>query len=142
MKILPRFPLLKYFISLGRKEEELDSDDLDDDDFEDEDEEDEEKEEDSSDQICGAETLDSLKRYMDQMDQELLSTNVGQSFTQMVNPSSLLLPCIVYIPCAFPSFNIRLYKNTLLNGRISIFMISSEPQACHGQWLLSFISNR
>ncbi|XP_037542033.1 protein ecdysoneless homolog [Nematolebias whitei] len=66
---------------LGSKEE-LDSDDLDDDDFEDEAEEDEEKEEDSSDQICGAETLDSLKRYMDQMDQELLSTNVGQSFTQ------------------------------------------------------------
>lgn len=73
-----------YFISLGSKEE-LDSDDLDDeDDFEDDDEEVEAKE-DSSDETSGAETLDNLKRYMDKMDKELLSTNVGQSFTQTVN---------------------------------------------------------
>ncbi|XP_017283957.1 protein ecdysoneless homolog [Kryptolebias marmoratus] len=70
---------------LGSKGEELDSDDLDDDDdFDDEDDEEEaeETEGDSSDQMRGTETLDSLKNYMDQMDQELMSTNVGQSFSQ------------------------------------------------------------
>uniref|UniRef100_A0A8C6LZB1 Ecdysoneless cell cycle regulator n=1 Tax=Nothobranchius furzeri TaxID=105023 RepID=A0A8C6LZB1_NOTFU len=62
--------------------EELDSDDLDDDDDDDDDDEDE-TEKGSSDHadMSGAETLDGLKRYMDQMDQELMSTNVGQSFT-------------------------------------------------------------
>uniref|UniRef100_A0A8C6LZX8 Ecdysoneless cell cycle regulator n=1 Tax=Nothobranchius furzeri TaxID=105023 RepID=A0A8C6LZX8_NOTFU len=70
---------------LGSKEE-LDSDDLDDDDDDDDDDEDE-TEKGSSDHadMSGAETLDGLKRYMDQMDQELMSTNVGQSFTQTVN---------------------------------------------------------
>uniref|UniRef100_A0A1A7WHQ5 Ecdysoneless homolog n=2 Tax=Iconisemion striatum TaxID=60296 RepID=A0A1A7WHQ5_9TELE len=71
---------------LGSKEEELDSDDLDDDDLDDDndDDEEEETEKGSSDHadMSGAETLDGLKRYMDQMDQELMSTNVGQSFTQ------------------------------------------------------------
>lgn len=64
---------------LGSKEEELDSDDLDDDD---DDDDDDEKEEGSSGpaEINGTETLDSLRKYMDQMDQELLSTNIGQSF--------------------------------------------------------------
>ncbi|XP_012719492.2 protein ecdysoneless homolog [Fundulus heteroclitus] len=70
---------------LGNKEEELDSDDLDDDDDDDEEEEGvDETEEGSSVHVdmTGTETLDSLKRYMDQMDQELKSTNVGQSFSQ------------------------------------------------------------
>uniref|UniRef100_A0A8D0CTH0 Ecdysoneless homolog (Drosophila) n=1 Tax=Sander lucioperca TaxID=283035 RepID=A0A8D0CTH0_SANLU len=72
---------------LGSKEEELDSDDLDDDDDDDEEEEEEEegeeKEEGSSgyaSEMNGTETLDNLRRYMDQMDQELMSTNIGQSF--------------------------------------------------------------
>ncbi|XP_070772264.1 protein ecdysoneless homolog [Enoplosus armatus] len=68
---------------LGSKEEELDSDDLgDDDDDEEEDDEEEEKEEGSSGhtEMNGTETLDSLRGYMDQMDQELMSTNMGQSF--------------------------------------------------------------
>ncbi|XP_041866262.1 protein ecdysoneless homolog [Melanotaenia boesemani] len=70
---------------LGSKDEELDSDDLEDEDFDGEDDEEvEKKEEGSSNQadMSGTETLDSLKRYMDQMDQELMSTNVGQSFSQ------------------------------------------------------------
>ncbi|XP_051280789.1 protein ecdysoneless homolog isoform X1 [Dicentrarchus labrax] len=63
---------------LGNNEEELDSDDLDDDD----DEEEEEKEEGSSGhaEMNGTETLDGLRGYMDQMDEELMSTNIGQSF--------------------------------------------------------------
>nr|XP_046257566.1 protein ecdysoneless homolog [Scatophagus argus] len=68
---------------LGSKEEELDSDDLDDDDDEEEDEEEEDgKEEESSDhtEINGPEALGGLRGYMDQMDQELMSTNIGQSF--------------------------------------------------------------
>uniref|UniRef100_A0A668A6F2 Ecdysoneless homolog (Drosophila) n=1 Tax=Myripristis murdjan TaxID=586833 RepID=A0A668A6F2_9TELE len=71
---------------LGSKEEELDSDDLDDDDDDDGDDEEEEEEEGSSSPHGekGAESLESLRRYMDQMDQELMGTNVGQSFTQRV----------------------------------------------------------
>ncbi|XP_056252290.1 protein ecdysoneless homolog [Seriola aureovittata] len=72
---------------LGSKDEELDSDDLgddDDDEDEDEDEEEEEKEEVSSGHVemNGSETLDSLRQYMDQMDLELMSTNIGKSFNQ------------------------------------------------------------
>uniref|UniRef100_A0A7N6ASA3 Ecdysoneless homolog (Drosophila) n=1 Tax=Anabas testudineus TaxID=64144 RepID=A0A7N6ASA3_ANATE len=64
------------------KDDELDSDDLDDE--EDEDEEDENDEEPSGHtETNETETLDSLKRYMDQMDQELMSTNIGQSFNQI-----------------------------------------------------------
>lgn len=33
----------------------------------------------------GTETLDGLKKYMDEMDQELMSTNIGQSFNLTVN---------------------------------------------------------
>ncbi|XP_035760683.1 protein ecdysoneless homolog [Neolamprologus brichardi] len=68
---------------LGGKDEELDSDDLDD---SDNDEEEEEEVEEKEDGFCGqaemkgTETLDSLKKYMDQMDEELMKTNVGQSF--------------------------------------------------------------
>ncbi|XP_041803779.1 protein ecdysoneless homolog [Chelmon rostratus] len=68
----------------SKEEEELDSDDLDDDDddYEEQEDEEEEKEEGSSGraEMNGPETLDGLKRYMDQMDQELMSTNIGQSF--------------------------------------------------------------
>ncbi|XP_019953690.1 protein ecdysoneless homolog [Paralichthys olivaceus] len=73
---------------LGSQDEELDSDDLDDDDDDDEEDEEEkeeeEKEEGSSghDERNGTETLDSLRSYMDQMDTELMSTNVGKSFNQ------------------------------------------------------------
>ncbi|KAM6916341.1 protein ecdysoneless homolog [Xenentodon cancila] len=76
---------------LGRNEEELDSDDLDDDYDEDEDEDVDENDEGSPEDAgtSGTETLGSLKRYMDQMDQELMSTNIGQSFCQANHKSSL-----------------------------------------------------
>ncbi|XP_027863694.1 protein ecdysoneless homolog isoform X2 [Xiphophorus couchianus] len=78
---------------LGGKEEELDSDDLDDDYDDDDDDDDEEEEEEEvvnateegssgPAEMSAAETLNSLKSYMDQMDQELQSTNVGKSFSQ------------------------------------------------------------
>ncbi|CAJ1067167.1 LOW QUALITY PROTEIN: protein ecdysoneless homolog [Xyrichtys novacula] len=73
---------------LGSKEDELDSDDLDEDDDDEEEEEEEEQEgERAKGSSCeaemdGTETLDGLRRYMDQMDQELMSTNIGQSFNQ------------------------------------------------------------
>uniref|UniRef100_A0A672JIB1 Ecdysoneless homolog (Drosophila) n=1 Tax=Salarias fasciatus TaxID=181472 RepID=A0A672JIB1_SALFA len=75
----------------GGKAEELDSDDLDDDDDDDEDDDevdDKVKEEDDSSgnaETDGTQTLDSLKSYMDQMDEELMNTNIGQSFSQTVN---------------------------------------------------------
>ncbi|XP_015230095.1 PREDICTED: protein ecdysoneless homolog [Cyprinodon variegatus] len=75
---------------LGSKEEELDSDDLDDDDEGDDEEEVDELEEGQADpmEMNGTASLDSLKRYMDQMDQELKTTNVGQSFSQMARTDS------------------------------------------------------
>uniref|UniRef100_I3IWE8 Ecdysoneless homolog (Drosophila) n=1 Tax=Oreochromis niloticus TaxID=8128 RepID=I3IWE8_ORENI len=80
---------LSFLFFLGGKDEELDSDDLDDsdDDNDDEEEEVEEKEDGFCGQAAmkGTETLDSLKRYMDQMDEELMKTNVGQSFKRTVN---------------------------------------------------------
>lgn len=79
--VLYLFRIYLYFT--GSKDDELDSDDLDDE--EDEDEEDENDEEPSGHtETNETETLDSLKRYMDQMDQELMSTNIGQSFNQIV----------------------------------------------------------
>ncbi|KAM8858927.1 protein ecdysoneless homolog isoform 1-T2 [Spinachia spinachia] len=68
---------------LGSNEEELDSDDLDDDNGDDEDEEEEEGDEEEKEgcaDMNGTETLDGLRKYMDQMDEELMSTNIGQSF--------------------------------------------------------------
>ncbi|XP_029305328.1 protein ecdysoneless homolog [Cottoperca gobio] len=72
---------------LGSTEEELDSDDLDDDDDDDDDGEDEEEMEEEKEvgssghaEMNGADSLDGLRRYMDQMDEELMSTNIGQSF--------------------------------------------------------------
>lgn len=66
-----------------KEEEELDSDDLDEDEEDDEEEEGENEEEESlgHDEMNGAESLNSLRRYMDQMDQELMDTNVGKSFS-------------------------------------------------------------
>ncbi|XP_042560945.1 protein ecdysoneless homolog [Clupea harengus] len=64
---------------LGAKDEELDSDD-----FEEEEEEEEAEEAfgfSAPQKQSGAEALDGLKSYMDQMDQELRGTNVGKSFT-------------------------------------------------------------
>ncbi|KAJ8013937.1 hypothetical protein DPEC_G00035030 [Dallia pectoralis] len=63
---------------LGVKNEELDSDDLD------EDYDDDEDVEDSVGPVGdkGAEALEGLKKYMDEMDQELMGTNIGQSFNQ------------------------------------------------------------
>ncbi|XP_066527873.1 protein ecdysoneless homolog [Hoplias malabaricus] len=61
---------------LGGKVEELDSDDFEDDD-EDEDGEDEEA---GAQEQAGAEALGSLRAYMDEMDHELQTTNVGKSF--------------------------------------------------------------
>lgn len=88
----PRLPVFTesvcLLIFIGSNEEELDSDDLDD---EDEDEEEEEEEEEKEEQspghaeMNGTEALDGLRSYMDQMDQELMSTNIGQSFNLTVN---------------------------------------------------------
>ncbi|XP_067093144.1 protein ecdysoneless homolog [Osmerus mordax] len=80
---------------LGAKDEELDSDDLDADDDDDDDDDEEGVEEGlgGSSQpggLEGAEALDGLRRYMDEMDQELLGTNVGQSFTQKDGAKSAL----------------------------------------------------
>lgn len=54
----------------GGQDEQLDSDDFDDDD-----------DDEGCEEQTGPETLDDLRRYMDEMDQELQTTNVGQSFT-------------------------------------------------------------
>lgn len=68
------------FVLGGIDGEELDSDDLDDDD---DDDDGGDNEEEVADEMNGPETLESLKKYMDQMDEELLSTNIGQSFHQV-----------------------------------------------------------
>ncbi|XP_010791715.1 protein ecdysoneless homolog [Notothenia coriiceps] len=65
--------------------DELDSDDLDDDDDDDDDEEEDDDEDDEVGssghaQMNGTDSLDGLRKYMDQMDQELMGTNIGQSF--------------------------------------------------------------
>lgn len=69
----------------GNETEELDSDDLGDDSGE---ESDDEPEEGTSN---GTETLNGLTRYMDQMDEELMGTKIGQSFSVTVNMFALLL---------------------------------------------------
>ncbi|XP_008319832.1 protein ecdysoneless homolog [Cynoglossus semilaevis] len=77
-----------------KEEEELDSDDLDEDEEDDEEEEGENEEEESlgHDEMNGAESLDSLRRYMDQMDQELMDTNVGKSFSNHNKAASVHAP--------------------------------------------------
>uniref|UniRef100_A0A8C2ZVL6 Ecdysoneless homolog (Drosophila) n=1 Tax=Cyclopterus lumpus TaxID=8103 RepID=A0A8C2ZVL6_CYCLU len=70
---------------LGSKEEELDSDDLDDDEEEEDGDEGDEEEKEGHTEMNGTESLDGLRKYMDQMDQELMSTNIGQSFNLTVN---------------------------------------------------------
>uniref|UniRef100_A0A3B4EFX7 Ecdysoneless homolog (Drosophila) n=1 Tax=Pygocentrus nattereri TaxID=42514 RepID=A0A3B4EFX7_PYGNA len=70
---------MKNFINaMSSHEGELDSDD-----FEDEDEEDEDEEVGPREQ-AGAEALGSLRRYMDEMDQELQTTNIGKILTFLV----------------------------------------------------------
>lgn len=69
----------------GKKEEELDSDDLDDDGDDNDDDDDSDKDEDEEElpgqaELTGPESVKGLRGYMEQMDQELLATNVGQSF--------------------------------------------------------------
>lgn len=68
----------------GSKDEELDSDDFEDDDEEDDNDVDEDEgvQNCESQEQAGAEALDNLRKYMDEMDQELQSTNIGRSFTQ------------------------------------------------------------
>uniref|UniRef100_A0A8C7J9W5 Ecdysoneless homolog (Drosophila) n=1 Tax=Oncorhynchus kisutch TaxID=8019 RepID=A0A8C7J9W5_ONCKI len=71
------FPTICYVNISGAKDEELDSDDLDDDD-------------DDDDRVkgptgplgVGPEALEDLRKYMDEMDHELMGTNIGQSFNQ------------------------------------------------------------
>ncbi|XP_036402320.1 protein ecdysoneless homolog isoform X1 [Megalops cyprinoides] len=75
-------------------DQELDSDDLEDDDEDDYDDDDDDDDDDeesavgSTDRGAGlrgeaaVEDLGSLRRYMEEMDQELKKTNIGQSFTQ------------------------------------------------------------
>lgn len=85
----------------GNKEEELDSDDLDDDTNE---ESDDEQEEGTSN---GTETLSGLRRYMDQMDEELMGTKIGQSFKVTVNMF----------------FSLRLFGRSVLRIRISAWTL-------------------
>lgn len=66
---------------LGSKDEELDSDDFEDDEEDGNDDDDEAQNGESQEQT-GAEALGNLRKYMDEMDQELQSTNIGKSFTQ------------------------------------------------------------
>ncbi len=67
----------------GSKDDELDSDDFEDDEEDGNDvEDDEEVQNGESQEQAGAEALDNLRKYMDEMDQELQSTNIGKSFTQ------------------------------------------------------------
>ncbi|KAA0711026.1 Protein ecdysoneless -like protein [Triplophysa tibetana] len=70
---------------LGNKDDELDSDDFEDDfdgDEEDNENKDEEVQNDDSVEHTDADTLESLRKYMDEMDHELQSTNIGKSFSQ------------------------------------------------------------
>lgn len=78
-----------HLIFLGKNDAELDSDDLDDDDDDDDaaaDDNDEavdnadEEESPGQAEMTEAESLKGLRGYMEQMDQELMGTNVGQSF--------------------------------------------------------------
>ncbi|KAJ8391765.1 hypothetical protein AAFF_G00085370 [Aldrovandia affinis] len=81
---------------LGNPGQELDSDDLEDDDDDDDDDDENDDDDDDEDEgpvesACrgagpggeaGVEALGSLRRYMEEMDQELQGTNIGHSFTQ------------------------------------------------------------
>lgn len=89
-KVITKSSLSHFFYHLiftGKKDEELDSDDLDDDDDDNDDDNDDEAvdnadEEESPGQaeMTETESLKGLRGYMEQMDQELMGTNVGQSF--------------------------------------------------------------
>lgn len=79
-------PYPPLFIVAGSKEE-LDSDDLEEDEDSDDDEEEDEDEEEASGytEKSSTEALDGLWKYMDQMDEELRGTNIGQSFNVTVS---------------------------------------------------------
>ncbi|XP_038847865.1 protein ecdysoneless homolog isoform X2 [Salvelinus namaycush] len=64
---------------LGAKDEDLDSDDLDDDD---DDDDDDSVKGPTGPLGVGPEALEGLREYMDEMDHELMGTNIGQSFNQ------------------------------------------------------------
>ncbi|XP_035651946.2 protein ecdysoneless homolog isoform X1 [Oncorhynchus keta] len=68
---------------LGAKDEELDSDDLDDDD----DDDDDRVKGPTGPLGVGPEALEDLRKYMDEMDHELMGTNIGQSFNQQQDTS-------------------------------------------------------
>ena len=101
----------------GSTEAELDSDDLDDDDDDDDDDSIDEGEEERGPSASGgqkgAETLDRLKRYMDQMDQELMGTNIGQSFTQKVRLELLICPFLHNSVSVYPAFHLLQWQGTL-----------------------------
>ncbi|XP_077586025.1 protein ecdysoneless homolog [Stigmatopora nigra] len=75
------------------EKDSLDSDDicedeweeLDDDDDDDDDEEEVEEEPSTHKEMNGMEALDSIKGYMEQMDQELTNTHIGKSFNQTLS---------------------------------------------------------
>lgn len=73
-----------HFLFTGSNDDELDSDDFEDDDDEKGNDvnDDEEVQNGESQEQTGAEALDNLRKYMDEMDQELQTTNIGRSFTQ------------------------------------------------------------
>ncbi|XP_038847863.1 protein ecdysoneless homolog isoform X1 [Salvelinus namaycush] len=69
---------------LGAKDEDLDSDDLDDDD---DDDDDDSVKGPTGPLGVGPEALEGLREYMDEMDHELMGTNIGQSFNQQQDTS-------------------------------------------------------
>ncbi|CDQ76259.1 unnamed protein product [Oncorhynchus mykiss] len=83
---------------LGAKDEELDSDDLDDDD--DDDDDDDRVKGPTGPLGVGPEALENLRKYMDEMDHELMGTNIGQSFNQQASPSCGYLLLLVAV-CKF-----------------------------------------
>ncbi|XP_041738739.1 protein ecdysoneless homolog isoform X1 [Coregonus clupeaformis] len=72
---------------LGAKDEELDSDDLDDDGDDDDEDDEGVKGPAGLPGEEGAEALEGLRKYMDEMDHELMGTNIGQSFNQQQDTS-------------------------------------------------------
>lgn len=103
-----------------KEEEELDSDDLDEDEEDDEEEEGENEEEESlgHDEMNGAESLDSLRRYMDQMDQELMDTNVGKSFSVRRTSECSPPPSV--------AFNLLQIYSTFFSSSFNFFFTESQ----------------
>ena len=74
----------------------MDSDDLDDDD----DDDDDRVKGPTGPLGVGPEALENLRKYMDEMDHELMGTNIGQSFNQQASPSCGYLLLLVAV-CKF-----------------------------------------